>query len=102
MLISDRQRKVCHLNMIYDGAGSVEGGTGWYLVVLGQYRAVLIGTWWNLDTMERYCPVLGGTGSVWGSIGQHLVVLDQYIGHYWLYWVSMAQYWLVLDGPGSV
>ena len=26
--------------MKYDGTGSVEGGTGWYLVVLGQYRAV--------------------------------------------------------------
>ena len=29
--------------MIYDGTGSVEGGTGWYLVVLGQYNSVLFG-----------------------------------------------------------
>ena len=28
--------------MIYDGTGSVEGGTGWYSVVLGQNRAVLV------------------------------------------------------------
>ena len=28
--------------MIYDGPGSVEGGTGWYSVVLGQNRAVLV------------------------------------------------------------
>ena len=28
--------------LIYDGAGSVEGGSGWYLVVLGQYEAVLV------------------------------------------------------------
>ena len=28
--------------MIYDGTGSVEGGTGWYLVVLGQYSAVRV------------------------------------------------------------
>ena len=28
--------------LIYDGTGSVEGGTGWYLVVLGQYEAVLV------------------------------------------------------------
>ena len=28
--------------LIYDGIGSVEGGTGWYLVVLGQYEAVLV------------------------------------------------------------
>ena len=27
--------------LIYDGTGSVEGGTGWYLVVLGQQKAVL-------------------------------------------------------------
>ena len=28
--------------LIYDGTGSVEGSTGWYLVVLGQYGAVLV------------------------------------------------------------
>ena len=28
--------------MIYDGTGSVEGGTGRYLMVLGQYRAVQV------------------------------------------------------------
>ena len=28
--------------MIYRGTGSVEGGTGWYLVVLGQHRAVRV------------------------------------------------------------
>ena len=28
--------------LIYDGTGSVEGGTGRYLVVLGQYRVVLV------------------------------------------------------------
>ena len=28
--------------MIYDGTGKVEGGTGWYLVVLGQYRAIRV------------------------------------------------------------
>ena len=44
--------KVFHLNMIYDGTGSVEGVTGWYLVVLG-----------------RYWLVLGGTGSVKGGTG---------------------------------
>ena len=34
--------------MIYDGTRSVEGGTGWYLVVLGQYGVVLVGTWWYM------------------------------------------------------
>ena len=32
--------------LIHVGTGSVEGGTGWYLVVLVQHGAVLIGTWW--------------------------------------------------------
>ena len=45
------------------------------MMVLGQYRAVLVGTWWNLDTMERCCPVLGGTGSVYRAL---LVILGQY------------------------
>ena len=30
--------------LIHDGTGSVEGGTGWYLVVLGQYEALLVDT----------------------------------------------------------
>ena len=31
--------------LIHDNTGSVEGGAGYYLVVLGQYGAVLVGTW---------------------------------------------------------
>ena len=38
--------------MIFEDTGSVEGGTGsvrggpgWFLVILGQYRALLVGTW---------------------------------------------------------
>ena len=33
--------------LIYDNTGSVEGGAGYHLVVLGQYGAVLVGTWWH-------------------------------------------------------
>ena len=29
--------------LIHDNAGSVEGGAGYFLVVLGQYGAVLVG-----------------------------------------------------------
>ena len=29
--------------LIFDGTGLVQGGTGWYLVVLDQYKAVLVG-----------------------------------------------------------
>ena len=44
--------------------GSVEAGTGWYFVVLGQYRAVLAGIWWYWVSMEQYWLVLSDTGSV--------------------------------------
>ena len=50
--------------LIYDGTGSVEGGSGWYLVVLGQWEAVLVGTWWYWVSRRRHWLVLGGTGSV--------------------------------------
>ena len=30
--------------LIYDGTGSVECGSGWYLIVLGQLKAVLVDT----------------------------------------------------------
>ena len=54
--------------MTYDGTGSVEGNTGWYLVVLDEYVAVLVGTWW-------YWLIYDGTGSVWGSTDWFFVVL---------------------------
>ena len=63
--------------LIYDGTGSVEGGTGWYLVVLGQYRSVLIDTWWYWVNMERYWLIYDGTGSAEGSTVRYLVVLGQ-------------------------
>ena len=46
---------------------SVEGGTGRYLVVLGQYGALLVGTWWQRISIRRYWLVLGGTVSVEGG-----------------------------------
>ena len=49
--------------LIYDGAVSVEGGTGWYLVVLGQYGAELVDTWWCWDSIGQYWLILGGTGT---------------------------------------
>ena len=84
--------------MIYYGTRPEEDGTGWYLVVLGQYRAVLGSTWWKR-------LVLGGTGSVWGGTGWYLVVLGQYSAQLadklW-YWVRRRQYWLVIGGTESV
>ena len=49
---------------VIGGTGSVWGSTGWYLVVLGQFRAALVDTF--------------GTGSVKGGTGRYLVVLGQY------------------------
>ena len=45
--------------MVLDGTGSVYGGTGWYLVVLGQYRAVMVGTWWYWVIKGQHWAVLG-------------------------------------------
>ena len=41
--------------MVLDGTGSVEGGTGWYLVVLGQYNLVLLGIKWNWVSVGLLC-----------------------------------------------
>ena len=49
--------------MIYVGTGSVEGGTGWFLVLLGQYGAELVDTCGYLDSVGRYWLILGGTGT---------------------------------------
>ena len=39
--------------LINYGTGLVQGGTGWYLVVLGQYWAVLVNTLWHW--VSRVC-----------------------------------------------
>ena len=46
--------------MVLGGTGSVLGGTDWYLVVLGQYEAKMVGTW----SVEGGTGCLGVTGSV--------------------------------------
>ena len=49
--------------MIYDGTGSVEGGTGWYLVVLGQYRAVRVDIRCYWVIMKRNWLIPGVSGN---------------------------------------
>ena len=44
--------------------GSVWGGVGLYLVILGPYGAVLVGTWWKWVSVGRSRLVLVGNGSV--------------------------------------
>ena len=40
------------------------GGTSWYLVVLGQCGAVVVGTWWYWVSIEWYWLIYDGTGLV--------------------------------------
>ena len=64
--------------LVLDDFGSVEGGSDWYLVVLGHYRVVLVETLWYWVSMGRYWLVLGDTGLVLGATGWYFVVLGQY------------------------
>ena len=74
-------------------------------VVLTQYRAILVGTWWNWVSKGRYWLVLDVTGSVKGGTGLYLVALGQYgalLVDTWWYMVRRRQHWLVVGGAGSV
>ena len=48
------------------------------MMVLGQYGADLVRTWWYWVSMERNWLIHDGTGSVCGSTCWYLVALDQY------------------------
>ena len=63
--------------MVLGGTGPIEGGTGRYMMVLGQDRLVLVGTWWYWVSMERYWLICDGTGSVEGGSGWYSVALGQ-------------------------
>ena len=54
------------------------GVTEWYLVILGQYRVVLVDICWYWVSTGRYWLVLGGIGSVERGTGWNLVVLGQH------------------------
>ena len=41
--------------LLFGGTELVEGGTGWYLWELGQYVAVLAGTWY----LVLFCLIIG-------------------------------------------
>ena len=53
------------------------GGTGQYMMVLGQYRSVLVDTWGDWVRIEWHWLIYDGTGSVEGGSGWCLVVLGQ-------------------------
>ena len=49
------------------------------MIVLGQYRSILVDSWWFWVSMERYwLMIYDGTGSLEGGTGWYLVVEDQY------------------------
>ena len=54
--------------MIYDGTGSVEGGTGWYLVVLGQYKSVLLGFKWYWVSIGLLCQYILNNTEIWSDV----------------------------------
>ena len=62
--------------MVLGRTGPIEGGTGRYMMVLGQDRLVLFDTWWYWVSMERYWFIYYGSGTVLVNTWQ-LVVLDQ-------------------------
>ena len=40
--------------LVLGGTWPVLGGTGWFVVVMGQYGAVLVGTWWYWVSRRQY------------------------------------------------
>ena len=48
--------------MVLGGAWSVSGSTGWFVVVMGQYGAVLVGTWWYWASIGQSWLVCGDKG----------------------------------------
>ena len=66
--------------MVLDCTWSVEGGAGCYLVILGQYRVVLVA---SVISFQK----------IFGLRGLNHQIIE--------YWVSRGRYWLVLGGTGS-
>ena len=65
--------------MLLGGTGSVQGGTGWYLVILDQNRAVLVA---SVTCFQK----------IFGLHGLNHQIIE--------YWVSRGRYWLVLGSTG--
>ena len=52
--------------LINDGTGSVWGGTGWYLVILGQFNLVLLG--WNWGSTRLLCLYILIKVEIWSGV----------------------------------
>ena len=49
-------------------------------MVLGQYDAVLVGTWWYWVSMTWYCLILDGTGLVWALMPVYIEKVEIWPG----------------------
>ena len=72
-----------HCLLVLGGTEPVLDGTDWFLVVLGEYRAVLTGTWLYLVSRRRHWLLLGDTGSEQGGTGCQCDVLSENLWFAW-------------------
>ena len=84
--------------LVLGGTGSVLGGTDWYLIVLGRYRAELVVTWWYWVSRGLYWLVLGGTGSEQGGTGCQHDMLPENI---WFAWSRSSNHWIFEEGKSD-
>ena len=54
--------------IVFGGAGSVWGGTGWYLVVLGQCNLVLLDIKWNWVSTTLLCLYILKKVEIWSGV----------------------------------
>ena len=54
--------------LLLGGTESVWVGTGWYLVVLGQYNLVLLGIKWNLVSVGLLCLYILKNMEIWSDV----------------------------------
>ena len=69
--------------LVLGETGPVLGGTDWYLIVLGWWRAVPVVTWWYWVSIGWYWSVLGDTGSKDGGTGCQCDMLSKNIWFTW-------------------
>ena len=59
--------------LVLGGTGAVLGGTGWFVVVVVQYVAVMFGTWWYWVSIER-CWLIGGGACKGANMKQRIPI----------------------------
>ena len=74
------------------------------MMVLGQYRAVMVDTWWFWVSIVWYWLIYDGTGhyrAYWSVLGGSGSVEGGTCCTWW-YWVSEGQYGLIYDVTWSI